>query len=125
MSKKISGAELEIMEYLWEGDRAYTFSELLHYFNEVKEKKWSKQTFNTYLQRLKKRGFLLQERKKPGSLYRYALTRVKYEQLCAEEILQESYGGVLSNFIAALAGKNSVTELEKEELLKYIRDERE
>lgn len=36
------------------------------------------------------------------------------------EILQEAYGGTLANFIAALTGKDSITEIDKDELLDYI-----
>ena len=45
---------------------------------------------------------------------------MEYEQKCAEEILQEAYGGTLANFIAALTGKDSITEIDKDELLDYI-----
>lgn len=124
MKKRISGAELEIMEYLWSDNCDRTFSELMSYFNEEKKKNWSKQTLNTYLLRLKKRNFLQQEKHQNKSLYRAALTKAEYEQMCAQEILQESYGGFLSNFIAALTGKSSITEIEKEELLKYIMEDR-
>ena len=54
------------------------------------------------------------------SFYTPTLTRVEYEQKCAEEILQEAYGGTLANFIAALTGKDSITEIDKDELLDYI-----
>ncbi len=125
MGKRISGAELEIMEYLWEKGENCTFSELLDYFNNIRHKEWCKQTFSTYLLRLKKRGLLLQEKNGSKSVYCPAISQTQYNQICAEEILQESYGGVLSNFIAALTGKSSLVEIEKEKLLKYIMDERD
>lgn len=122
MSVKISGAELEIMEYLWESREKCSFAGLLEYFNEVRRKNWCKQTLNTNLLRLKKRGFLSAEKSGTKTMYAPAVTRVRYEQMCAEEILQESYGGVLTNFIAALAGGEKITESEKQELMKYIQD---
>lgn len=124
MGAKISGAELEIMEYLWKRGEACTFAQLLEYFNTVKQKQWCRQTLNTCLLRLKKKGLMLQEKNGIKSFYIPAVTRVRYNQICAEEILQEAYGGALSNFIAALTGKECLTELEKEELLEYIRNER-
>ena len=42
MGVKISGAELEIMEYLWKRDEKCTFAELLDYFNENRQKDWCK-----------------------------------------------------------------------------------
>ena len=40
--------------------------------------------------------------------------------MCAEEILEESYGGRISNFNMAFTGNSKITEKEKEELLDYI-----
>ena len=62
MGVKISGAELEIMKYLWERDEKCTFAELLDYFNENRKKDWCKQTLNTNILRLKKRGLLTKEK---------------------------------------------------------------
>lgn len=125
MSTKISGVELEIMEYLWKRGEACTFAQLLEYFNTVKQKQWCRQTLNTCLLRLKKKGLLLQEKNGTKSFYIPAVTRVRYHQICAEEILREAYGGTLSNFVAALTGKDQITELEKDELLEYIRKVKE
>lgn len=122
MSVKISGAELEIMEYLWERGQECSFAGLLEYFNEIRQKDWCKQTLNTNLLRLKKRGYLSAEKKGTKTMYAAAVTRLRYEQMCAEEILQESYGGVLTNFIAALTGREEITESEKQNLMKYIQD---
>lgn len=124
MGIKITGAELEIMEYIWGHGQDYTFAELLDYFNREKKKDWCKQTMNTYLLRLKKRGLLIKEKNSSKAVYHPAVTRLRYNQMCAEEILQESYNGVLSNFIAALTGKEKITEIEKQELLDYIQNER-
>lgn len=120
MKTKVSGAELEILEYLWKVREACTFAALLYHFNTVKNKQWCRQTLNTCLLRLKKRGLLQQDKIGTKSFYTPTLTRVEYEQKCAEEILQEAYGGTLANFIAALTGKDSITEIDKDELLDYI-----
>lgn len=120
MRVKISGAELEIMEYLWEKKEDSTFADILDYFNTVKRKQWCRQTLNTYLLRLRKKGLLEQVKGKTKSFYIPTISHAEYEQKCAEEILEEAYGGGLVNFIAALTGKESITELEKEELIEYI-----
>ena len=96
---------MEILEYLWKVREACTFAALLYHFNTVKNKQWCRQTLNTFGTK---------------SFYTPTLTRVEYEQKCAEEILQEAYGGTLANFIAALTGKDSITEIDKDELLDYI-----
>lgn len=124
MGLKITGAELEIMEYLWEREQDCTFADLLDYFNRTGKKDWCKQTMNTYLLRLKKRGLLQKQKNGAKAVYHPAVTKLQYNQMCAREILEESYNGVLSNFIAALTGKETITEVEKQELLDYIEKER-
>lgn len=124
MSIKISGAELEIMEYLWREEAERTFAALLEYFNSVKKKQWCRQTLNTNLLRLRNKGMLRQEKRGTKSFYIPTLSHTEYEKKCAEEILQEAYGGTLANFIAALTGKESITELEKDDLLDYILEQR-
>ncbi|MDD2958960.1 MAG: BlaI/MecI/CopY family transcriptional regulator [Lachnospiraceae bacterium] len=124
MKTKISGAELEIMEYLWDSRQPCTFAALLDYFNSVKKKDWCKQTLNTCVLRLKKKGLLVQEKNGVKSIYVPAITREQYHQICAEEILKESYGGLLVNFLAALSGNDAITELDQQKLLEYIKNER-
>lgn len=124
MGLKITGAELEIMQYLWQKETACTFAELLEYFNTQKKKDWCRQTLNTCLLRLRKKGLLKKEKIEKTSFYIPVMNKVQYDQVCANEILQEAYGGMLSNFIAALTGKEKITELEKEELLEYIWSEK-
>lgn len=120
MGIKISGAELEIMEYLWESGRPGSFAELLEYFNEEQQKGWCKQTLNTNLLRLRKKGILASEKAEGRQLYTPAVTRKQYERMCAEELLEDFYDGKLQNLIAALAGGDKISKEEKEELLDYI-----
>lgn len=121
MRTRITGAELEIMEYLWGSNKYYTFSELLEYFNNNQKKEWCKQTLNTNLLRLKKKGILKAEKVGTKQVYIPVLTQQQYEQKCAEEMLIELYGGKLSNLLVALTGGNKISEAEKEELLEYIK----
>lgn len=121
MGTKITGAELEIMEYLWEKEQPCTFAGLLEYFNGSRHKEWCKQTLNTNLLRLKRRGFLKAEKEDTKTRYFPSITRAEYETLCAKKILEESYGGSLGNFLAALTGGTQITEAEKQELINYIR----
>lgn len=117
MGTRISGVELEIMKYLWKEEKA-TFAELLNYFNEMKEKEWCKQTLNTHLLRLKNRGLLTKDKRR--TIYSPTVNAARYDQMCAEEVLKESYGGTLFNFLAALAG-NNITDAEETELIDLIK----
>lgn len=120
MKHEITGTELEIMQYLWEQNREYTFAELLDYFNSVKRKDWCKQTLNTCLLRLKKRGLLSQKKRGTKSVYFPSVTKIQYDKICAEEILDKSYNGNLISFLSALTGGEKLSEADKEELLDFI-----
>lgn len=120
MGTRISGVELEIMKYLWKEEKV-TFAELLNYFNEMKEKEWCKQTLNTHLLRLKNRGLLTKDKRRGSkTIYSPTVNAARYDQMCAEEVLKESYGGTLFNFLAALAG-NNITDAEETELIDLIK----
>lgn len=121
MRIRISGAELEIMQYLWKTEHGAAFAELLTYFNETKGKEWCKQTLNTYLLRLSNRGLITREKIRTKTIYSPAVDEVRYDQMCAKEILNESYGGTLFNFLTALAGNKNITETEEKELIDLIK----
>lgn len=123
MRIRISGAELEIMQYLWSTEDGAAFAELLTYFNENRGKEWCKQTLNTYLLRLSNRGLITREKIGTKTIYSPAINELRYRQLCAEEILKESYDGVLSNFLAALTGHEKLTRSEAQELIDFISEE--
>lgn len=122
MGVKVTGAELEIMQHLWEQPDNNTFAQLLAWFNTEGGKQWSKQTLNTNLLRLIKRGLLERVNGSPKSVYVPMVDEVRYEQLCAKEILEESYGGKLANFIAAFSGGQRLTAEEEQKLMRFIEE---
>ncbi len=120
MGTRVTGAELEIMQFLWKHPET-TFAELLEWSHQCEKHEWSKQTLNTYLLRLAKRGLVCREKKEGSrSIYRPGMTEIRYQQACAEEILEESYGGGLANFIAALSGRARISKAEEQELMELI-----
>lgn len=121
MRVRVSGAELEIMQYLWKMEHGAAFAELLTHFNETVGKEWCKQTLNTYLLRLSKRGLITREKIGTKTIYSTAITELRYRQMCAEEVLNESYDGGLSNFLAALTGCEKVTEADAQEVIDFIK----
>lgn len=122
MGIKVTGAELEIMRHLWEQPDNNTFAQLLAWFNEEGGKQWSKQTLNTNLLRLIKRGLLERVKESSKSVYVPKADKKRYEQLCAKEILNESYGGKLENFIAAFSGGQRLTPEEEKKLMSFIKE---
>ena len=121
MGSQVSNTEYEIMKYFWETGDEFSFAELMAYFNEKEDRDWKKQTLNTFLKRLMQKGLLKCRKEGRKAYYTSQMTESEYEKRCAKEILDENYGGKLTNFIAALSGSMNISEEEEEELLEYIR----
>lgn len=120
MINKTSEAELLILEYLWEKKTPATFSEILNYLHEKKNKDWKKQTVSTFLLRLVQKGLLFVDKSSRKASYSPALTSEEFYQDYANWILDTSFGGSLKNFIAAFTGNQKLSHEEKDELIDYI-----
>ena len=59
------------------------------------------------------------ERTKTG--YQMNITKAQFKQNKARAILEESYDGKLSHFIAALTGDDAITDVDEQELLSQIK----
>lgn len=125
MGIQISGAEWEIMQYLWRHPQENTFAAILVWFHDSGRRDWSKQTLNTYLMRLIRKGMIERKEGEKRSIYIPALTEVQYHQRCAEEILENSYGGSMVNFVMALNGGRKITHEEERRLMQLIEKQKE
>nr|WP_300651183.1 BlaI/MecI/CopY family transcriptional regulator [uncultured Anaerobutyricum sp.] len=121
MSSHLSKTEYEIMEYFWEIGDKYTFGELMKYFNENLNKNWKKQTLNTFLSRLIEKGLLKKEKEGTKTSYQMNITKAQFKQNKARAILEESYDGKISHFIAALTGNDAITDVDEQELLSQLK----
>lgn len=122
MGIQISGAEWEIMQYLWQHPQENSFAAMLAWFHSSGKREWSKQTLNTYLMRLIKRGLLERKEGRAKSAYVPLMTETQYQQRCAEELLDSFYGGSLVNFVTALSGGQKITQEEERELVRLIEE---
>lgn len=125
MRTKLSGFELEIMQHLWRSPQENTFAMLLAWINDSTRKDWSRQTLNTYLLRLIRKGMIERKEGEKKSAYIPTLTEAQYHQRCAEEILENSYGGSMVNFVMALNGGRKITREEESRLMQLIENQKE
>jgi len=114
---RLSNAEQEIMNVLWERKGPYTTKELLNLFNE-RDKDWKRQTLNTLLFRIENKGLIKREGRTVYPIY----TETEYRQLLSREVLQDMYEGKVSNFILALSGKSKISKKDEAELNRLIED---
>lgn len=111
----MSNTERQVLEYLWESNDTVKNRDLLEVFTS-KGKKWKPQTLNTILFRLNEIGLVIRER---GTV-KAAYTKQEYDAMVANDILEMSYDGKLSNFVAALTGSATISDEVYEELRKLI-----
>lgn len=116
----MSATEFYILKYLWSRETPATFSEIMTHFNEEEKKKWKKQTVNTFLTRLAQKGFLNIDKSGKRAIYIPSVSRKKYYEDYAQQIIEDSYEGSLKNFVCAFTENHKLTSNEKEELLTYI-----
>ena len=105
----VSSTEMEILQWLWEEDRKITSRET-----------WKKQTLNTFLSRLLKKGLLETESIGNKFLYYPALSRQDYEQCKARDFLEKLYSGSIRNFVAALSGGERLNKKESDEIRELL-----
>ena len=110
-SYKLADAEREILEVLWEHTEPLQTKDLLELVNQ-RGRNWKRQTLNTLLFRLEKKGMVSRK-------YAYvqaALSEKELRQKQTQEILDDFYGGKLGDFCAALVGDTKIRKEDAEEL---------
>ena len=117
----LSDTELYIMEYLWSLSEPQTFSQLLHHFTVDDHKDWKKQTLNTFLLRLTKKGFITTTAPSFRRLYAPAMTKEAYHHQYARQVVDNSFGSSITSFLSAFTGGQKITEEEKNELMDYLK----
>lgn len=115
--KKLSDAELTVMEVLWQKD----FMVLGEIVDALKEKtKWSRNTVHTYLTRMDKKGFVYINKDKEPHQYSYLLSKEEYSQSERERLLHNIYQGDVGGLITAFLKESKITAEEKERLNKLL-----
>lgn len=119
---KISVAEVEILEYLWQEGREVPSKEILDYFNDVQHKGLKKQTLNNFLSRLLKRELIVRISQDRRYLYVPTISKEEFEKDKAEAILNSMYSGSLFKFVSALSGGELITREEADEVRKLLKE---
>lgn len=121
MADRISSAEHEVMEVLWQ-DSPLTAAEVAD--RVPAEKGWSIRTVKTLLSRLLAKGVLTHEEEGRRYLYRPAVARDDYVAQESRRLLDRLFGGRVTPLVAHLAERDVLSErdiAEIEALLKALR----
>lgn len=110
---KISEAEVEIMRVVWETGSPVTYSHIRTVL--AQRRGWESPTINTLVNRLVKKGILLQN-KKEVYYYTAAISEREYTKTKTESFIQKVYGGNVKGLMSALLTYTDITQEDLEEL---------
>lgn len=115
--KKISDAELEILEVLWTAGEALNANEIRIRLNEKKD--WERTTVLTLIRRLLDKGVIAQEKRE---VYYYApcVERNSYVKEETKSFLNKFFKGSAKNLAAALIEDEDLSREDIEELRSYF-----
>lgn len=124
MREKISEAEFEVLDALWEAAPAAA-SDI---FDRLKKRKgWSAQTVKTLLARLVEKGAVAHQPDGRRYLYNPLVSKSDYATDAAASVIDRLFGGRAAPLVANLADSGKLTGkdiAELEEILKELKHER-
>ena len=114
---KISGAESQIMEALWNGE-PLTAEEIVQTVGPANE--WGEATVKTLINRLLKKKALASERTGGRAIYRPVVTREEYVTGESQGLLDRLFGGQVAPLVAHYARHRALSPDEVARLKKLI-----
>jgi predicted transcriptional regulator len=118
---KISDAEMQIMQIIWESDEEVTTNHILDAL--PKDNSWRLTTVLTLATRLVKKGALELNKRGKTNYYTPIISEQEYKQMQAEIFLDEMHNGSIKNFIATLYNGKKIEKKELEELKEWFLEE--
>lgn len=107
----VSDAEWEVLKMLWKQKEGMRQTQLLELF-EKEGKEWKRQTLNTFLSRLEKKGLVTRDKGVVNVVY----GEEEYNFRQMQEAINNLYGGKISNFVAAFTRKKAISKEDAAEL---------
>ena len=106
MDKRITDAELDVMEALWGADEPLTAADIAERIDPTRD--WTLATVKTMLSRLAAKGVIAYRVEGRRFLYSAAIERESYVGLESRRFVDKLFGGRLSPLVARLAEEDSL-----------------
>jgi BlaI family penicillinase repressor len=114
VTERISEAELEIMQVLWDVDSPVTISEVTERVDPARA--WSQSTVKTMLSRLEGKGVVRHAEDGRRYLYTAVVARASYARTEGRKLVDRLFGGRAAPLVAQLAenglSKDDIAELQ-------------
>ena len=123
IKNSLSKEETNIIQIMWDINKRITPTELINEVEKRYDKKWAKQTMNTILSRMIKKG-VVTACKEGRNRYYTAISVADYEEMKAKRILDTMYNGSIESFLVALYhDKNKINKDDLKEINEWLSKE--
>lgn len=116
---KISDAEYEIMEIIWNEDGEVTASDIIEKLRE--DNFWKHTTILTLAKRLVDKNVLKVRKKKRINYYSPKISKDEYKSYQANGFIEDMYDGSIKSLVASLYDNEKIDEKDVKELKEWIR----
>jgi len=106
--KRLPDAELDIMNYIWEQNKAVSSADILEGLKN--RRKWTLATVLNLLARLSDKGFVESEKQGKFKMYSHIVNRDEYLSQESKTILDHVYNGSVTRMISALCDSTDLTQ---------------
>ncbi len=116
---KISEAEYEIMEIIWNQDGEVTTADIIEKLG--KDNTWKHTTILTLAKRLVDKNVLNVRKEARINYYSPAISKDEYKSYQADGFIEDMYDGSVKSLVASLYNNDKIEEEDIEELKDWIR----
>lgn len=117
--KKITAAEKQIMDILWETGRPVTTNEILQKLTKSK----AQTTVITFLARLIEKGIVKAKRISKTNYYEPCMTKQEYVNFETRHFIADIHDGSVFGLIRALCNSGDLKKADIEEIMNNLREE--
>jgi len=118
--QRMSEAEKQITEIIWQAERPVTTAEILQRLPEGNT--WKQNTVITFLARLMEKGIIKATRVGKANHYEPCLTEQEYRNFETRQFIHEVHKGSVLGLISALCDSGDLTKEDIEKLMKRLEE---
>ena len=118
--QRMSEAEKQIMEIIWQAERPVTTAEILQRLPAGNT--WKQNTVITFLTRLMEKGIVKATRVGKANHYEPCLTEQEYRNFETRQFIHEVHKGSVLGLISALCDSGDLTKEDIEKLMKRLEE---
>lgn len=113
----ISGAELEIMQVLWEANKPLKIQEVCE---GLKSSKWKYNTVGTLLLRMTEKGAVTSEKRDRANYFTSAINKDEYKKSQTKNLISKLYNGSVKDLAVSLFKSEDMSDSDIDEIRKMF-----